>query len=138
VYICILTSEPENPFRNAAMLAPYLCRRDFLRIRELLADNVSAAEIAAETSLPAETIADIAAERIGPSRIAVEDDHPLREEMLTAKRCSGCGALVFAWPCLGCAMAGQKPQPQKVARMGGTQLKAKQRRLRVADRNRAA
>lgn len=33
-----------------------------------------------------------------------EDDDPFREFRLLARRCPGCGGLVYQWPCLTCEM----------------------------------
>jgi len=97
----------------------YLPRKLYLRVRELLADASPYAAIAAETGLSEATVAAIANGSRQPSRIAVDDDHPLRDEMLSARRCPGCGALVFRWPCLACQIAAsstRSPKPQTSAR----------------------
>jgi hypothetical protein len=85
--------------------------------------------------LTANTIAAIQADRIQPSRIVVEDDDPLREEMLTARRCHGCGALVFHWPCLACQLAAGGPTT-KSQRLTLDQSLEKLRRARTAQRGR--
>ncbi len=115
--------------------AEYVSRRVWLLVRERLADGLPHDFIALEVGLSTGTIAGIAAERIRPSRIVVEEDDPLREEMLTAKRCPGCGALVFTWPCLACQMAAaaklpvkKAKKPRAVKRIGGRALKSKLRR----------
>lgn len=106
----------------------YLPRRSFLKIREL-AGEMPTDEIAAVVKLSPQTVADVIAGRRQPSRIAVDDDHPLRDEMLTAKRCLGCGAMVFTWPCLGCQMSGAAPR-SAAAPIAGESLKYKRQRIR--------
>ncbi len=117
------------------MTSEYLSRRSFLKIRELAGDS-SPPAIAAEVGLSVETVVAVIEGRRQPSRIVVDDDHPLRDEMLTAQRCAGCGALVFTWPCLGCAMAeGHVPLPPQ--RLSGAGLKYKRQRALVAAQQRS-
>lgn len=106
----------------------YLPRRSFLKIREL-AGEMPIDEIAAMVKLSTQTVAEVIAGRRQPSRIAVDDDHPLHDEMLTATRCAGCGALVFTWPCLGCQMSGLAPRSAE-SRIAGEPLKYKRQRIR--------
>ena len=122
------------------MSSEYVSRPQFLHVRQRLADQATAFEITAETGLSATTVAAIAAGRIGPSRIAVDDDHPLREQMLSAKRCPGCGGLVFVWPCLACQITGaiapvaapQKRTNREPAKYKRNRLKQRARRLQAA------
>lgn len=107
----------------------YLSRRSFLTIREL-AEEKSVAEIAQSLCLTQATVVAVLEGRLLPSRIVVDDDDPLREEMLTARRCQGCGALVFRWPCLACAMAAGKQPPK---RLSGSAVKRKRQRARDRD-----
>ena len=104
------------------MSPDYLDRRSYLKIREL-AGEMPVVEIAAIVKISTQTVVEVIAGTRQPSRIVVDDDHPLREEMLTATRCTGCGALVFARPCLGCQMAERKPLPAQ--RIRGKHLRDK-------------
>ena len=113
------------------MTRPYLSRRAFLQVRDLLAENVAFPAIAEQTGVCLRTIADISREAAVPSRIAEDEDHPLWEEMQQSRRCPGCGALVFVWPCLACRMnacagAGGVKVPSRAA---GLKLKDKRRRV---------
>lgn len=111
------------------MAAEYLTRRDYLQVRDRLAVGDPREQIAEELALAPATVAAIASGELLPSRIVVDDDHPLREEMLTATRCAGCGALVFTWPCLACQLAARrKPGGVKKQRLQGESLKNKLRR----------
>ncbi len=105
----------------------YLPRRMYLRVRELLAEKCSTHQVALLVPLSPATIDQIAADQILPSRIVVEEDDPQRDEALTAQRCAGCGALVYAWPCLGCQMT--RGETVSRPRVGGLRLKYKQRRI---------
>ncbi len=112
------------------MSSEYVSRRRFLHVRERLADQIPLTRIAAETGLSETTIAGIAAGQVSPSRIAVDDDHPLREQMLSARRCPGCGGLVFSWPCLACQITGAvAPVAAQPARKNRTLAKYKRNRL---------
>ena len=115
------------------MTSEYLSRRSLLRIREL-ATELPVSAIAAEVGVSPDCVVEvISGRRHHPSRIVVDDDHPLRDEMLTARRCHGCGALVFTWPCLACAMqAGNCAAAQRIS---GLDLKRK--RSRAAARRHA-
>jgi hypothetical protein len=114
----------------------YLSRHKFLRAREMAAENAPLEAIAAELGLCLKLVEAILQDQAQPSRIVVDDDQPLREEILTSSRCPGCGALVYAWPCLACQMAGQiSPPPAAGPRVRGANLKQKLRRLK---RRRAA
>ncbi len=113
------------------MTRPYLSRRSFLEVRHLLAENVPFAAIAEQTGVALRTIADIAQDAVLPSRIAEDEEHPLWEEMQHSRRCPGCGALVFLWPCLACQLTacaggGGVKVPRKAA---GLKLKDKRRRV---------
>lgn len=114
------------------MNAEYLPRRLYLRVRELLADGLSHAQIAASVPVGLATIEGIATGELRPSRIVVDADDPEREQMLAARRCPGCGAMVYVWPCLGCQVASGQPAPAQ--RLGGLRLK----RLRARVRKKAA
>ena len=122
------------------MSSEYVSRPQFLHVRQRLADQATAPEIAAETGLATTTVVAIAAGQIGPSRIAVDDDHPLREQMLSAKRCPGCGGLVFTWPCLACQLTGaiapvtaaKKRTNREPAKYKRNRLKQRARRLQAA------
>jgi hypothetical protein len=114
----------------------YLSRHKFLRAREMAAENAAPELIAAQLGLDLAQVQAILQDRLQPSRIVVDDDEPLREEILTSQRCEGCGALVYVWPCLACQMAGViSPPPPSTKRVRGENLKQKLRRLR---RQRAA
>jgi hypothetical protein len=127
---CVTLFRPEE----CPVPLEYLSRPVFLAVREQLAAGVKIAQIAADTGLATATIEGIEAGRVGPSRIVVDDDHPLRDEMLSATRCAGCGALVFAWPCLACQMAAGGPLAGD--RVSGLAAKAKRRRVRARARRR--
>ena len=122
------------------MSSEYVSRTLFLLVRERLTEPVTASEIATETGLSTATVVAIAAGRIRPSRIAVDDDHPLRDQMLNAKRCPGCGSLVFVWPCLACQITGEiapVPAPRKrtnrePAKYKRNRVKQRARRLQAA------
>lgn len=122
------------------MSSEYVSRPQFLHVRQRLAEQATASEIAVETGLSATTVAAIAAERIRPSRIAVADDHPLRDQMLNAKRCPGCGGLVFVWPCLACQITGaiaptaapKKRTNREPAKYKRNRLQQRARRLQAA------
>jgi hypothetical protein len=98
------------------MSTPYLSRLAWLRVRELAANFAPVEQISLETALDPATVEGILAGRIQPNRIVVEDDDPLREEALTARRCRGCGGLIYVWPCLACSLscpAGPDPSSAK-------------------------
>lgn len=114
-----------------------LSRRDFLRVRELLAENIPRNAIAAKVELPVETVNDIAAGRAKPSRIIVDPDDPQHEAALNSQRCPGCGGMIYRWPCLGCQIAAQRLAPPQTHRLGGERLKEKRRR-EARNRRRAA
>jgi hypothetical protein len=121
------------------MSLEYVSRRKFLLVRERLAQQVALAEIAAETGLSTATVVAISEGRIGPSRIAVDDDHPLRDEMLRAKRCPGCGGLVFIWPCLACQITGAiTPVPASQKRTNREPAKYKRNRVKQRAKRLAA
>lgn len=107
----------------------YLSRHKWLQVRELLDQQQTLAAIAEVTQLSPSTIAAIASGELQPSRIVVDDLDPNREEILKAKRCVGCGALVYIWPCLACQMSTAVAAPKPVAgHVRGLALKHKRRR----------
>jgi hypothetical protein len=114
------------------MTSEYLSRRSFLKIRELATDFAVHA-IAGEVGVSPDCVTEVISGERQPSRIVVDDDHPLRDEMLEARRCHGCGALVFTWPCLACAM--QSGSAAATPRISGRDLKYK--RSRTSARSRA-
>ncbi|HTN73748.1 MAG TPA: hypothetical protein VL096_00825 [Pirellulaceae bacterium] len=119
------------------MPCDHLARRDFLRVRELLAEQIPPPQIAQSLALPLQTVLGIASGEQQPSRLIVEQDDSPREEMLTSRRCPGCGAMVYVWPCLGCQIASGEPATPRRKQLGGLSLKLKRRRL-AARHQRAA
>lgn len=119
------------------MSTSHLSRRDFLRVRELLAENLPPNDIATRVALPVETVNDIAAGRAKPSRIIVDRDDPQHEAVVNSQRCPGCGGMVYRWPCLGCQIAAQRLAPPQTHRISGERLKDKRRR-EARKRRRAA
>lgn len=121
--VCILNRVKfsQDPLQeNVAVTVEYLPRRLYLRIREL-AGEMTPLQIAEVVPLSLITIEGVLAGKLQPSRIVVDDDHPLREEMLTATRCDGCGARVFRWPCLACQLrvpAGERGVAERLAGKG--------------------
>ena len=107
------------------MTSEYLSRRSFLRIREL-ATEMTPGRIAAEVGVSPDCVIQVISGERQPSRVVVDEDHPLRDEILTASRCRGCGALVFAWPCLACAM--HSGSHAATPRISGRDLKYKRSR----------
>lgn len=116
------------------MTSEYLSRRSFLIIRDA-AEETEPVELAARLGLAVETVLEVLAGKRRPSRIVVDDDHPLRDEMLIARRCKGCGALVFTWPCLACDIASGASRATQ-QRVTGVGLKDKRRRTKAAARRR--
>ena len=43
----------------------------------------------------------------GPLRLAEIEDDPFFEIRQRARRCRGCGGLVYQWPCLACQLRGR-------------------------------
>jgi hypothetical protein len=109
------------------MTPEYVSRWAFLKARELLALDRLPAEIAAELKLLPATVVAIAAGDLTHSHLVIEEDDPLREEMLTARRCPECGGMVYVWPCLVCQMR-NLPQPSRAAKNKVRDLKQKHRR----------
>lgn len=46
-----------------------------------------------------------------PPHLLPDDDRPPGFNTANIRRCQGCGALVYLWPCLACHMAGNVPSP---------------------------
>jgi len=115
------------------MTAEHISRRAFLKARELLAIRRPIEEISLETGLSLGAIRDIDADRVQPSRLIVEDDDPMREEVLKSRRCPGCGAMVYHWPCLACQF-----ESRDAANARNRGKNRKQKLARLARKRRAA
>ena len=89
-----------------------LCRRqtfpEFLAVRRALAAGQRQVDIAREFDLGIWTIERIAARlRYDEDPLAVElpeDDAPPDYSAANLRRCSGCGAMVYVWPCIACQL----------------------------------
>lgn len=88
---------------------------DYQAVARLLAAGRRHVEIARELDLSVDTIDRIADDRLRgrepPSEDELpEDDAPPGYIARNLRRCSGCGAMVYLWPCLACSL-GANVQP---------------------------
>jgi hypothetical protein len=91
-----------------------LTRPEFLAVRRALAAGMRHTEIARELDLSVWTISRIAdLARYQPEADAVgelpEDDAPPDYAAQNLRRCPGCGAMVYLWPCIACKLATATP-----------------------------
>jgi hypothetical protein len=83
---------------------------EWAAVRRALGRGLRHVEIARELNLSVWTVDRIAAEMryqldpVPESELPV-DDAPADYEPSRMKRCGGCGAIVYLWPCLACEMA---------------------------------
>ena len=70
-------------------------------VRRLATQNWSQRRIAAHLNLSVTTVHRVLKQRWSPS---FNSDDPYWELKLKAKRCTGCGGLVYEWPCRTCHM----------------------------------
>jgi hypothetical protein len=85
---------------------------NFTRISELAAQGHSQRWIARRLGIDRETVAQILREAqrkppevIFPSDVPRPEDDPPGFDPANLRRCKGCGALVYLWPCLACCLA---------------------------------
>lgn len=94
-------------------MSPKLCRRltfpELLAVRRALAAGMRHVEIARELDLSIWTVQRVAARQrydLNPATAELpEDDAPPDYSAANLRRCPGCGAMVYVWPCLACRMA---------------------------------
>jgi len=100
-----------------------MCKRvtvlEFEAIGRMLRAGMRHVEIARELDLNVATIARIADDRRQGREIVSEgelpeDDAPPDYVASNLRRCPGCGAMVYLWPCLACSL-GTSTQPIRVA-----------------------
>src|SRR5262245_39771136 len=83
---------------------------EFQAVRRALAAGMRHTEIARELNLSVWTIARIASDRryerddLTDSDMP-EDDAPPGYVATNLRRCCGCGAMAYVWPCLACRLA---------------------------------
>ena len=82
----------------------------FREVRRMLAAGERHVEIARELDLSVWTIVRIATEPRWQrddliEEELLEDDRPADFVSRELRRCGGCGAMVYRWPCLACQMA---------------------------------
>jgi hypothetical protein len=85
---------------------------NFARISELAGQGHSHRWIARRLGIDRETVGQYLrntqpkpVEIIFPSDLPKPDDDPPGFDPANLRRCSGCGALVYLWPCLTCCLA---------------------------------
>ena len=85
---------------------------NFARVSELAAAGHSRRWIARRLRIDRETVAKLLrqthenpAEIRLPSNLPAPDDTPPGFDPANLRRCAGCGALVYLWPCLACCLA---------------------------------
>lgn len=81
----------------------------FLAVRRALAAGARHVDIARDLNLGFWTVDRIAARLRYDEAVEVaelpDDDAPPDYAATNLRRCPGCGAMVYVWPCLGCRMA---------------------------------
>ena len=87
-----------------------LTMEQFQTVRRMLGEGERQVEIARELELSVWTVTRIANEPEWQRDDLTEDElpednGPVDYESRAMRRCAGCGAMVYRWPCLACLMA---------------------------------
>lgn len=87
---------------------------NFARIADLAAQGHSQRWIARRLGIDRDSVAQILRETqrkplevIFPSDLPKPEDDPPGFDPANIRRCAGCGALVYLWPCLACWLAAE-------------------------------
>ena len=87
-----------------------LTREQFVEVRRMLGEGKRQVQIARALDLSVWTVTRIASEPQFQRDDLLdgelpEDDGPVDFVSRALRRCTGCGAMVYRWPCLACQMA---------------------------------
>jgi|SRR5262245_2977762 len=127
---------------------PHLTPAQFQTIRRRLAAGVRHVAIARELGLSLWTIARVADRRRYveadaleaeiPAEELCEDDSPPDYAAANLRRCQGCGAMVYLWPCISCSHGASAPAiaPPADAEKENGQFHQQPRKLRRKLRSR--
>jgi len=100
-------------------MSKLLTQTEFLTVLHLLREGWRHVQIARELNLSVWTVAAIADRRrylpAEPAEGAIsaaelgEDDAPPDYSAANLRRCPGCGAMVYVWPCIACSQGVSTP-----------------------------